>query len=243
MNCIIVLNIGNRPYINHSRNSMVEYSKKCNSDIFFITELSLTDKITENLKLINGGRNNISVYVQKIYSIYEYLGKYEKVLLLDDTCIVTSKTPNLFKLLKKNSNIYAVSEKHKSAIYKREFIFIKKTKNIEINEYVNTGVMLVHRDNRIYFSEKYILDNIKLFESKYPNQAYINYLFQNKFSLLEKKYNFSGLLDKNTELRSRDLVDIYELDNLIKNNYIFHITGYYKNREHIIKIICMKKID
>jgi hypothetical protein len=232
-NCLITLNIGNRPYLNYTKELMEIYSKRINCDFKIITNY--------NTKLnIEVGRNNNKSYLYKSLVINEYLNYYDKVLLIDDTCCINKKTPDIFELTS-DDNISGVIDGNDTTIqYDKNFIF--KIKNFKIlgDKYINTGVICVPKKFSYLFNEENIVKNKELFLSSFVDQCYINYIIQYNninINLLPIEYN-------NIFLTSRDLNDNINFKDInyeyILKKFIMHGTGYYKEdfRINYIKNIC-----
>jgi len=238
-NAILTISVGCRNFTKYTLPSIREYSERIKADFILHDTFSFNYELENAIKKIKPQRTNIRPYIQKIVSISNLLEKYKKVLLLDDTCIVSRKAKNIF-FESKNYGISAYYESEhndfNSHVIDKKFIF--KRRNFKINNYFNTGVLVVNQNVKKIFDIEQILLNIDLFESKYPDQAYLNYLVEkNNIDCypLQEEWNFMAIeeykKEKNRKLKA--LPDEYVKS--IENNNIFHITGYYQNRFNIIK--------
>jgi len=236
---ILTISIGNRHFTKYTFPSITAYSKKINSDLILHNSITIHSKILNEINKFNFQRKNILPYIQKIASIHALLDKYEKLLFLDDSCIISKKAEDIFSICPDfGISAYEESEheEFKSHHFDRNFIY--KRRNLQINKYFNAGVIIVNRDSKDIFSNKNILDNIDLFESKYPVQAYLNYAINNyniNTYSLEEEWNFMAI-EEYAKYKNRKLNRLSkEYIKSILNNKIFHITGYYENRINIIK--------
>ncbi len=139
---IITLNINNRPYLSITEKYMKLYAKKINADFHVIKNYSLHPIL---YKFNSQSRPNIHAYIQKMVSIYEYLEKYERLLYVDDTTFITKETKNLFEIVSENAigGLYESSKNLNS--FKFDKAFILKEKNVLIETYLNTGILVVSK--------------------------------------------------------------------------------------------------
>jgi lipopolysaccharide biosynthesis glycosyltransferase len=174
-------------------------------------------------------------------TLYDALSKHDKVLLLDDSCLITKEAPNIFDLISKNAlAAYPESERAEFLSHRHDRDFILKKRGIKIRQYFNTGVLLAHASTRELFSPRNIYRNIDLFQSSYPDQAYFNYIVNSrniKVTALTENWNYIPI-SHYADNKNRKLSALPEgiLEVLLKQNFI-HITGYYKYRGRIIEQI------
>jgi uncharacterized protein (UPF0276 family) len=176
--------------------------------------------------------------------IYKYLGIYDKVLWLDDTCLIKKNTKDLFKMID-NNNIAAFNEGKNIDLksWKFDYEFIKKNMNFDINtnKYINSGVVVYNSSIRDYFSIENIIKHSKLLESIYPHQAFLNYIIQkNNLSLylLDESFN-SMFINSGYTFDEKYLSHLnINVTNIISDEkQIIHITGFYINRFDILSQI------
>ena len=244
-NIIITLNLGNRNFIKYTKPLMEQYATKIGADL----------KIISNYRSIYqyrvGNHNNIinnQSYIIKCNIIYDFLEYYDRVLYIDDTSCIHKDTPDIFNLVPCdhvggfNEGKFSYLNSHK---YDKSFIYKHTNYMIKSNHYINTGIMVYSKCHRSLFSDHMIQKYHILFSSKYPNQAFVNYVLQYnniKMYFLPKSYNNMEItkdfnyLDKN---KSRNISTIDPHFIKTTKNYIWHITGLYtSHREKIIKNIC-----
>ena len=243
-NIILTASLGkNRHFINHTKQFMKQYSLKTNADFEIITD---TNNIFEDsfYNNIDVGRGNNKTYLLKLLIIIHYLKKYDKVLWIDDTCIIKNNCENLFNKTVNNNCIVAYNEGINTSInsWKIDYNYILEKTGYKIitNNYINVGVVVYTKK----LLEIMTFENIQkykiLFISPYPEQCFINFLIQ-KFNIslvkLENKYN--NMLLNCTYEKGRDITpnEIGKEYILSDNNKIFHITGFYANRSLIIEFI------
>lgn len=186
-------------------------------------------------------KKKIECYLQKMLSLYKALEKFDRVLLLDDSCLVSHTAPDIFEQVPRNQiGAFPESERADFRSYNYDKKFILKKKKININEYYNTGVLLVSKHQREIFSPRNLSKNLELFKSKYPDQAYFSYISaieKTNVNKLHDEWNFMPVFDYSND-SNRQLT---ELPNdhlrLVRQKHIIHVTGYYKKRDKIIEQI------
>jgi len=239
---ILSTSIGNlRNFIELTSTFMKVYAKKISADLIIIKDSDPLLGILDTIKYTTG-RNNNNVYVLKIKFIFYYLNYYRDILWLDDTCIIKPDTCDLFNYIN-NNHIVGFNEGClpfvNSSKYDKKFIQDKMNFSINDLNYINSGVVLYNEAIQKYLSDEYINKYKDLFNSVYPQQAYLNYIIQFykiPCGFLEEKFNKIFILPDSK--RNMVVEDISK--ELIYNseNFIYHITGYYKNRYDILEHIC-----
>ena len=239
--CVFTISIDDRPYIDITINYFKEYAKKINADFILIDKLeNLSENISNTGILTNSNKRES---IQKILSIHNLLNRYERIIFFADTVIVKEDTPNLFDIVPYNmiGGLYEDNSPQGRDLLslKYDTMFIKKNKNVNIINYLNNGVMVISNNNKDIFSESNIIKHLDLFYSNYVDQTYINYMINNTMIYdLTEKYNNMCLIDYNNNVNRylNELPSVY-ICNIIKENYIFQITGYYANRLNILRQI------
>jgi hypothetical protein len=165
---------------------------------------------------------------------------YDKVLWLDDSCIVGQDAENLFDLVALGS-IGGVSMKIDKA-KKADYAFIKSTKKFEINinKYLNSGIIVYTKQIRQLFSAQNIVSHKQLFASSYPHQAYLNYVLQannvpivclnNKYNDCCLDYNYNTILNNSNTTVDSGYIETH-------SSSIFHITGWWLHRFKVLQNI------
>lgn len=237
-NIILTFVIGkDRHYIQYTKSHMENYAKKCGAEFILLTENDpLIKKHNSIFKDIPTGRGyGGTSWFLKISIIHHFLNIYDKVLWLDDSCIVSPYTENVFNEVK-DGYIGGVKDKPRAANWLRAYLKLTMDTEIDRDIFINSGVVVYTKKMRDILSIKNILKHKHLFMAKYPHQAFITYMFHiNKIPIIlfNKNYNDLYLHYKNNMLR-----------NAVNKEYIvehrssiFHITGAWRNRLNVIKEI------
>lgn len=236
---VLVISIGERPFSTLTLKNIKAYADRIGADFLVERETSIPLKLWLKCKFIKFKRTKIECYLQKMIGIHEALEVFDRVLLLDDSCLVSSKAPNIFeKVSIDDIGAFPESEcmEFRAPSYDKKFIFEKK--NVSISEYYNTGVLIVSKGQKELFSPKNLLKHLTLFKSLYPDQAYFAYavhITRTKVKKLSADWNFMPVFDYSKN-NNRQLVSLPEEHlKVVEQKNIAHVTGYYKNREKIIE--------
>jgi hypothetical protein len=240
---ILTMSLGDsRNYINLTYPYLKRYADRCGAD-FLVLDNDNSDFIQKKFQDISSGRKGGgNCYILKAYVIYHFLEKYEKVLWLDDTCIIKKHTDNLFDFVPAGSiGGYNEGEIESFRSWKYDKEFIAEHTQFYINErnYLNSGVVLYTRECRDLFSPESIYEHHELFQSKYPHQAFLNYSIQvNKIPLVLFDKKFNTLLvcceydKKGQRMKGCDLC---EEKIVLDSGCIYHITGFYNSRYELLE--------
>jgi len=244
-NIIISARFGsNNSIIDITKKYMVKYSMKCNADFEFITDDNyVIPDFVKNGNFIVSRDNNFS-YLFKILLVNQYLEKYDKVLWLDDTVFIKDNCENLFEMITNDDYVLAYNEGENDDYnsWKHDYNFIYNHTKFIINRtnYINSGVIVYTKKILDVMTNDNIIKYKKLLLSSYPHQCILNFLLQKydvKILKLKKTYN-TMMLDCNYDSgRNIKPENISKKFILSEDNKIFHVTGYYKNRQSIIKHI------
>ena len=237
---ILVLSIGERQFNKITLNNIGEYAKKVGASLIVEKNTDLDFKTTLRCKIGQFRRNNIACYIQKMASIYNALNEFEKVLLLDDSCLVNSHADNLFDLVPEGYiAAYPESERSDLKAYSYDKDFLCKKRGVKIKNYYNTGVLLVDRHNKELFSPKCVYDNLDLFKSAYPSQAFFNYIVNSNVNIhqLSEQWNFMPIIDYSDKLNRQLKALPKKYVDSLHEKFIIHVTGYYEHRGDIIEQI------
>jgi hypothetical protein len=240
---ILTISIGeNRNFIDLTKDLMASYARKTHSDFIIINDDS--PLVKENNELYKTGRNNNIAYILKVKCVHYYLGLYDRVLWLDDTCIVKKNTADLFDITPYN-DIKAFNEGSITDFisWKIDKHFIKQKTGYNIKEYnyINSGVVLYTQAIRDFLSNNYIDKHKILFESDYVDQGYLNFIIQFytiPITYLDSIYNKILIQCQYSSGKCILPEDINANKIKESNDTIFHITGYYTHRYELIKTLC-----
>lgn len=238
---VLVISIGERPFSTLTLESIKAYADRIGADLLVERKTSIPLKLWLKCKFIKFKRERIECYLQKMIKIHDALEDFDRVLLLDDSCLVSSKAPNIFEEVSIDEiGAFPESEcmEFKAPSYDKKFIFEKK--NVSIDEYYNTGVLVVSKEQKELFSPQRLLTHLILFKSLYPDQAYFAYathIMKTKVKKLSTKWNFMPVFDY-SDNNNRRLVSLSEEHlKVVEQQNIVHVTGYYENRGKIIEQI------
>jgi len=239
---ILTMSIGDsRNFISITYPYLKRYADKCGADLIVLDKHS--ELFREKFKDIVCGRKVNSIcYILKVYSIYHYLENYEKILWLDDTCMIKKHTDNLFDMVPPG-HIGGYNEGELKCLnswkYDKKFIYTQKKFDICERNYLNSGVVVYTRECRHLLSPESIYEHKDLFQSDYPHQAFLNYQLQsNSIPLTLFDKNFNALMvcceynQKGQQIKGNNLcADIIDKDSIC----IYHITGFYINRLQLLQ--------
>lgn len=219
-NCIVVISSCSRPQITYTRYLTCKYAIK----------ISASFKI---VYIVNDIANKNGV-------IYDLLSMYKRLIILDDTCCINSKMPNLFDQVNEDE-LGGVLEKNTEAIC-ADVQLIKTHLSLEIDTstYLSSGLYIISRKHRCLFDPKFDDQYVKMLTSNDPFRTYINYVLQNnimpiKIKVLENLYNNTELdININLRRKPRQLLN----DSYINGNNVMNVSGDYKYQLFYIKQIC-----
>ena len=180
-NLILTISIGNRPWSDLSIDSMQKYAKRIGAHLEVIRKYNVHKKF--NFKM---GLNNNPAYLIKLLAINDAFKKgYDRIIFLDDACIVSEDCPNLFKVVPKQ--LFGVHNEGSISWVKSSVATIKSWeskgdgfRNVATPQnYVNVGVMVMSKEyHRDIFNHDKIIEHGEqgFFHNGYPEQTYINWM-------------------------------------------------------------------
>ncbi|MEW5755400.1 MAG: hypothetical protein AB1810_03790 [Pseudomonadota bacterium] len=235
---IVVVSLGYRPFFFWSRPSLQAYAKNIGADFLVIDRLSLPESVMQSLARRKSRRPHLRAYVQKMFSLWETLGIYDRVILLDDSCLALPSAPDLFAAVPEEA-IGGFDESSKSDYisHLRDNQFMTERRGVGAGVYFNTGVLCVSTQHKELFSAATLVENIDLFESAYPDQAYLNALLRQRsiaVHRLPESWNFTPIADYR-DPRERDSFTLSQKEvECCLRQHILHITGFFKRRHMLI---------
>lgn len=174
---VLTISIGDRPWFEHSSKSIRLYAEKIGADYKEITRFDFDQSKYD----FTVGRKDNKSYLVKILAIQKELLTYDRIIFLDDTCVVAKDCPDLFNVVPynffgaHNEGIldWVMAGKQTMKLYENN----KLPDLINLQTYFNSGVMVLSRAHSIMFSDEYI---IKLgkgghFNHGYVDQTYLNF--------------------------------------------------------------------
>lgn len=243
--CLVILNIGNRKYLESTLPLFKSYCERTQTDLKIIERLStpLLPKIYFKLLKWRQKRPYVEAYYEKMLIIGKLLEDYDNVILMDDTCIVAPHVPNLLSIVPKNC-IGAFNESSLDVrSWKQDRAFLYKKTKVMIDEYYNTGVLVVPSIHKEIFSKKTLWKHRNLFlRSGYPCQAFFAHVVEINKSIqmfkLPESYNYMHSHDENgsSDRKLKKFSESYLKEK--RGIDIHHITGYFQHRDLIIKQVC-----
>ena len=224
-NCIVIFSSCSQPFISHTRYLTCKYAIK----------ISVSCKIVYIISEITNEST-----ISKTNTIYDLLSVYKRLIILDDTCCINSKMPNLFDQVGEDE-FGGVLETNVNTISRDcQLIKTQLSQEMDTNTYLKSGLYIISRSHRCLFDPKFVNNYIKLLSSSNPHQVYINYVLHNnimpiKIKLLDNQYNNYDLdRDINLRKKPRQLLN----ESYINENYLMNINSQYKYQLFYIKQIC-----
>lgn len=241
-NAILTFSSPDRNYLTEAKIAQMEQIAQCwNAELVIINSIEkvLNTEQNKQAATINSFRPNIVNYICKLVSMYNALNQFDRVLWIDDTCVISPFAPNLFDVVPLDSvGALVVPRNCGLSESLSDYKNILKYKNVSIkDEYYNNGVMLVSAQHKELFSFDSIINNQDLFQSPYPTQAwqnYVTYINGCKIFDITCMYNMMPccLEYDNKNWEADDITHLYPT--LLKY-YIVHFTGFHRNREKFHK--------
>ena len=240
---IIVVSIGDRhqSIYSQTRRSIEEYARRIGADLLNVDSVGVLP--TELVQVVctrsYASKREPLPYVAKCWAIYDALGSFERVALLDSTCVVQNQCADLFELVSPRSvGGWNESTMTDFKSWKIDMRLAKEKRALDLPLYLNTGVLVVSRCHRELFSPGKIISNLDLFHGPYPDQLFINIMLAQSHTPvceLSRAYNYVPVFNHNDESqRKLTLLDTTHLEIVCREGNIVHVTGYYEQRESIL---------
>jgi len=176
---VVTLLTCKKPFTEYTLKSIKEYAKKIDVDYIEVVEYEVPEKYNVISTNIEGNMKRIS----KLLVIREYLEKYDRIIFLDDSCVVNSDCPDLFNIVPVNfigANNEGVLEWPKAAHATIDlFNASNLTKNLLArHDYINAGVMVFSKEHRYLLADERVISLGKngFFSNSWPEQTYLNFL-------------------------------------------------------------------
>jgi lipopolysaccharide biosynthesis glycosyltransferase len=190
-------------------------SEKWKADLVIETEMS---EFVKN--------NRLNQWVQKSINIKKNLKLYDRILYLDNDCVISRSTPNLFAIYPE-SFVYAVldgPEGDANCFSRCEEMHQLQAYFGSINwtfGYYNAGVILADKEHHYIFK-----DNLKC-NTPYGDQGLFNYFLRKygfKHKNLGRAYNSMSINVINPEYPISNK-GLYPPEELVRGAYIAHAAG------------------
>jgi len=247
--CLVNICIGERPWVKWTRPNMEAYAKRIGAEYVFIDSYDIPDKFDG----IEIGRNN-TAYLVKLLVINDLLQEYDRVVLLDDSCIVSDTCPNLLQMVP--YDFIAGSNEGTLPWVGVGIAHAKHPIGVSLDlapyDHINTGILVLSKAHATMFTHENIIANKGLLVSAWPDQSFINilmntYNFQTMY--LEERFNRMYLVtgnlhnyDRETFFKITDpsvwvMPNMKYLMNPRRKAFIYHIVSgnSHEMRMHILK--------
>ena len=201
---VLTASLGDRPFAQYTLDSMQKYADRIGADFKSITEFQRGPEYDSIV--VAGGRQ--SVFIDKLLIIQRELKEYDRVIWMDDTCLVSSDTPNLFDIVPyelfgahNEGTLDWVTCAHSTI---EKFKSIKEFDVIVKQCYFNAGMMVISKAHEHLFADALI---IRLGEAGFMNDAYVDQTYLN---LLVRKLNVPFFALPNIFNRMAVMVENFE---------------------------------
>lgn len=237
-NIVITFSSKGREFITKTKETIKNISENWGADFRIYTDASevISQDQLDILSSVDSKRSSIVNYFVKMLCIYDALQTHDRVLWLDDTCIVSPFAQNLFKIVPEESiGGLIIKRDLEMGESNNDFNFIKEKRGIETDDvYINSGVVLASKCNQGLFSFEEMYKDRDLFESFYPTQAYIIYKLTTEkipvYDLTSINHFMPAMLKYEDKLFTLTETLSAEQD-IIASHAIAHFSGYHKHRE------------
>lgn len=234
---IVMPSIGDRPWAASAAKTFTAYAHSCGADFF--TETTVPDCFSLP-SLPDRGRKNKIAYASKTYFAWEYLHKYDRVLVVDDTCCVRAGAANIFDAVPfGHCGFTTTSTEHAERSFRKIRALISERGLPEIKydpaQYMNSGVMVYDKTMMNALSPERIIDAAGLLLARHPHQTLSYYLLQSHSipcHVLSNEFNQLPAMHLPKEKRIAIRNVRPHFDPLVQ---IHHVTSYYVHRERIVK--------
>jgi hypothetical protein len=245
-NAVITLSVGPpRIWAKTVSKLTQDYADRIGADFFYIDKIKTeVDSILEMPE--KPGRRFKYPYALKAYVVWKYLKKYERILVIDDTCCISKLAPNIFDHVPLGCVGHPWEpENHAEVSFKtiREYLPESDWKKLKFDPslYMNSGVLVFDRSHRDIFSPENILKAKDLLYSKYPHQTLAYYLLRKhkaKMHLLPSNWH---VIPGFGQIGSAARKELRKPDKYMRDDiYIYHVTGLYNHRDELIQNLVKK---
>ena len=238
---ILCISIGNEhnDLFKINKPTLEAYSRRIGADLIVCNNIDYDDEF----KATNTYRNNIICYVAKAFEVFKLLHKYDRVLLLDDSCFIKDNCPDLFKIVPYDSVGGFVEPDYAKAINQvnlNKLLVNHSIKNVNVKKYVNSGIMVFSKCHQYLLSKERILENLHCFSNFYPHQTYLIKMFMdydvNVFDI-GNKFNFMPAYEVGFyDVKNSAFTKEFNREQMEKLNhgFILHFTSFNKFRVDLL---------
>ncbi len=234
--------IGDRPWAAASARTFAQYARQVGADLHLVTEdPPLADFPLADLA-DRPGRRNKRAYAAKAFYAWKFLepGAYDRVLVVDDSCLVRQGAGDLFELVPPGAcGFTGTSAGHAEQSFEviRQYCEARglALPVLDPGQYMNTGVMLYDRAFREALGPDRICEAADLLFTPYPNQTLTYYLLQRagaELFRMPKSYNTIPAMKLGPAARS--LLD--DISGFVSPDIqIYHLTSAFRNRGALVE--------
>jgi hypothetical protein len=213
---VIVISLGERPWLPIVEHWLGRYCRRWNHDLVVLREPLLTDVRSDQFdRFQNYGR------AQKL-GVGRFFGKYDRIIQMDDTCIVSPATPDLVQTVPEEAIGCWIEGLQRGpsfdAYLKEHAVIYERVAPLARERFYNSGVVVYSRQHAALFDESTIPWGKIKADRAFPTQGYLSHrseVYQYGLFDLGPAYNRIG-----SEIaRSGDIRKILD------STYVFHLTS------------------
>lgn len=240
-NIIVVLSLGRRPWVDLAYETIRLYAGLHGLESDLIREDRFED-FTPGPFRAGVGRHNKRAYALKSFIPWYYISQlgYDRVIMVDDTCVFSPHSDNIFSISPFNSICYTGTSKSHA---EESFDFIRTydpefpSEKFDPEHYGNSGLVVYSRPFIEAFSPDRIIAAQELLHARFPHQTLLYYLTKKSdipVCVIPKTYNMIPLGSNRT---SEDRRDWSVLPDFIRpeEHFVIHFSNAFRNRESLIK--------
>lgn len=248
--CAIVMpSIGVRPWVFGCAETFRRYCQVHGFEFFLETEWPSLEEFPLPELPNYPGRRHKRAYGAKTYFAWKYLhAGYDRVLIVDDTCVIRASTPSVFELVPFGSCGYTrTSSDHAKESFDFLTDFTERRGETPLcydaTLYMNSGFVVYDQSMLSALAPQKVIDAQELLFARFPHQTLTYYLLRRAAvpqAELSKAFNKMPALELDAESR-KNLQDVRPF--LRKSIYVYHISAFYLFREQLLEQIYHKFLD
>lgn len=232
--------IGRRRWASKCAETFRHFSRAHGISFFLETEFPSADEFPLPELPRRPGRDNKRAYACKTFLAWKYLKKgFDRVAIVDDTCVIRAGTPNFFELVPFGSCGYTrTSFEHAEESFQviEKFRSEHALEPIEFRPtlYMNSGFLVYDRTMQEALRPEEILFAKDLLFARFPHQTLTYYLLQRgkipQFEL-PKVFNTMPAFSLSAEAR-KELSDIGP--HFQAEVFVYHLSAFYRHRAKLL---------
>jgi hypothetical protein len=206
---VVALGADHLEFLSCTQESMQDFSDRVGASLIILRDTAtmpedLMATVVHNQKY---SRRNLLPYVAKCWVVHETLKDYERMILLDSTCLVRANCDDLFNLVPTDAlGGYNEGEEPGYRSWRVDGELAMERRGIALPCYLNTGMLVISRAHRFVFSPERLRCNMDLLLGPYPSQLYVNVmaaLDQVPIHKLPKAYNYVPIFQYSDDSQRR----------------------------------------